>query len=480
VVFLDDRLQPWRWVAPGVALMLLMVIYPVAYTVVIAFTNYGDGHLLSKAQAIAQFESTYYDPPDAVRYAWTAYASPVGDAFLFRLVAEDGGVFIAQAGAPGLRRIEMIAQESPGATGPPDDDGLPRTILGYRRLARNEAVRFIAALQAQVIADPPYVVRITSLNEASQQARRYAYDPATDTLTDRSDGRVYVARDGRFVLLAARDGDGEITALSPGFASGVGLSNFLRVLTDERVREPFARVFAWTFAFAGISVASTFALGTALALTLNARDLPLRGFFRAAMIVPYAVPGFISILVWTGLLNPIYGPINNAIAGLTGVSPRWFSDPTLAKIAVLLINLWLGFPYMMLVVLGTLQSISPDIYEAAVIDGASPQQNFWHITLPLLLIAVAPLLVASFALNFNNFTVIDLFNEGGPPIGGGSVAGHTDILISYTYRLAFSGGRGTDYGFASAIAVLIFFIIGALTAFNFRLTGRLEQVSEHV
>ncbi len=100
--------------------------------------------------------------------------------------------------------------------------------------------------------------------------------------------------------------------------------------------------------------------------------------------------------------------------------------------------------------------------------------------LPLLLIAVAPLLISSFALNFNNFTVIDLFNEGGPPMGGGSVAGHTDILISYTYRLAFSGGRGTDYGFASAIAVFIFFIIGAITAFNFRLTRQIEQVSENV
>lgn len=471
VVFLSDRLYPWRWVMPGVAMMLLMVIYPVIYTVVIAFTNYGDGHLLSKLQVIEQFESTYYEPEGAARFHWTAYTGPAGDRFLFRLVDGDGRVFIGVPGETGLQPIEQVAD-----VGALADDGVPRSVMGYVRLARSDSVRYITTLQRAVIDDPPYVIRITSLDEARQQAPRYQYNSATGEMVDHQTGRVYVAERGRFVS----ETDGERHTLAPGFATGVGFDNFLRVVTDTRVRGPFVRVFVWTFVFAAGSVLSTFALGTVFALVLNASDLPMRGFFRSAMIVPYAVPGFISILVWTGLLNPIYGPINGVIAELTGVSPRWFSDPILAKIAVLAINLWLGFPYMMLVVLGTLQSISPDIYEAGMIDGANPRQSFQHITLPLLLIAVAPLLISSFALNFNNFTVIDLFNEGGPPMGGGSVAGHTDILISYTYRLAFSGGRGTDYGFASAIAVFIFFIIGAITAFNFRMTRQLEQVSENV
>src|SRR5262249_36855040 len=125
---------------------------------------------------------------------------------------------------------------------------------------------------------------------------------------------------------------------------------------------------------------------------------------------------------------------------------------------------------------GAMQSIPSDMYEAATIDGATGRQQFRYITLPMLLVALAPLLVASFAFNFNNFTIIELFNGGGPPISASPVAGHTDILLSYTYRLAFAGGAGVNYGFAAAIGIFIFMIVGPITYFNFRLTRRLEDV----
>jgi ABC-type sugar transport system permease subunit len=115
------------------------------------------------------------------------------------------------------------------------------------------------------------------------------------------------------------------------------------------------------------------------------------------------------------------------------------------------------------------------------VDGASGFQQFWRITLPLLLVAVGPLLVGSFAFNFNNFTIIQLYNNGGPPIPGTPTpAGYTDILISYTYKLAFGGGRGADLGLAAAISIVIFVIVGAITIANFRYTGMLEEVSESV
>lgn len=114
--------------------------------------------------------------------------------------------------------------------------------------------------------------------------------------------------------------------------------------------------------------------------------------------------------------------------------------------------------------------------EAATIDGAGAWQRFRKITFPLLLVAMAPLLVASFDFNFNNFTVIELFNNGGPPISAATVAGHTDILLSYTYRLAFVGAAGTDYGFAAAVSIFIFIIVGSITLFNFRLTRRFEEI----
>ena len=127
--------------------------------------------------------------------------------------------------------------------------------------------------------------------------------------------------------------------------------------------------------------------------------------------------------------------------------------------------------------MGALQSIPSEIYEASNVDGANARQRFWSLTLPLLLVAVGPILISSFAFNFNNFGVIRLYNQGGPAIT--PTAGWTDILISYTYRLAFAAGT-TDYGLASAITIVIFFIVLAITVLNFRFTGTWEEVSQNV
>jgi ABC-type sugar transport system permease subunit len=136
---------------------------------------------------------------------------------------------------------------------------------------------------------------------------------------------------------------------------------------------------------------------------------------------------------------------------------------------------------MMLICSGALQAIPSDIYEAAEVDGASIWQRFWGITLPLLLVAVGPLLIASFTFNFNNFTVIYAYNEGRPPIPGTPTpAGYTDILISYTFRLAFESGRGAEYGYAAAMTIVIFLIVASITLFQYRFMGQWEEVSENV
>jgi ABC-type sugar transport system permease subunit len=145
------------------------------------------------------------------------------------------------------------------------------------------------------------------------------------------------------------------------------------------------------------------------------------------------------------------------------------------------VNLWLGYPYFMLICSGALQAIPEDIYGAAEVDGANTWQRFWNITLPLLLVAVGPLLVASYVFNFTNFNIIFLFIAGGPPIAGAATqAGHTDILISYVYNLAFEGGRGAQYGLAAAITLVIFFIVATITLLQFRYTRMWEEVSENV
>jgi ABC-type sugar transport system permease subunit len=459
VIFLTDRLFPIRWLTPGLVLMLLMVVYPLVYTVYISFTNYSDGHLLSESQVIAQLEERYYQPKNAATYQMIVYRNPSGGLLLF-LTDAQGQRFTATP-EQGLQPYT--------AAGEP-----PASIGGYQKLELVQTFQYLTQLQNINIQSGDFQIRVTAPNEAQQSVRKYAYNAATDTVTDQETGQVYHAVRGTFV-----DAQGNPLPDATGFFVPVGFANLARVVSDPNIRGPFGQVFVWTVLFALLSTVLTFSAGLLLALVLNDEHLPLRGLFRSINILPYAIPGFISILIWVGLLNPYYGPFNQMLKAVLGVSPDWFSNATLTKVAILGINTWLGYPYMMLINLGALQSIPTDMYEAAELDGAGRLAKFRHLTLPMLFISVGPMLLGTFAFNFNNFTVIDLVNQGGPPIVGGfTPAGQTDILISYTYRLAFSGGHGADYAMAATIGIIIFIIIASLTAFNFRFTRQLEEVMD--
>jgi len=161
---------------------------------------------------------------------------------------------------------------------------------------------------------------------------------------------------------------------------------------------------------------------------------------------------------------------------LGGAEIPWLTDPWLAKASVLIVNLWLGFPYMFLVCTGALQSIPGDVIESARMDGARSSRIQRSIVFPLLLVSVAPLLIASFAFNFNNFTLIFLLTGGGPNYPGAPIlVGHTDILISMVYSVAFESGL-KQYGLASALSIIIFLIVGAISWAGFRRTRRLEEL----
>jgi maltose/maltodextrin transport system permease protein len=182
------------------------------------------------------------------------------------------------------------------------------------------------------------------------------------------------------------------------------------------------------------------------------------------------VPGFISILVFRGLFNQNSGEINLILGAIIGVKPAWFSSPLLAKSMLLIVNTWLGFPYMMVVCMGLIKAIPADLYEASAVAGAGPVTNFWRITLPLIITPLTPLLISSFAFNFNNFVLISLLTGGRPDFLDTSVpAGTTDILVSYTYRMAFQDS-GQQFGLGAAISTVIFLIVVAITLVQMRFT----------
>jgi maltose/maltodextrin transport system permease protein len=259
-------------------------------------------------------------------------------------------------------------------------------------------------------------------------------------------------------------------AILPGFRVYIAADNFLRIFTDDKFRGPFLRVFAWTVVFAGLSVVLTASLGMLLAELLSWESLKFAGLYRLLLFLPYAVPSFISILVFKGLFNRNFGEINLILDSLFGIRPNWMRDATLARLMLVIVNTWLGYPYVMLLCMGLQKSIPHDLYEASALAGAGPLTNFFKITWPMIRKPLTPLLISSFAYNFNNFVLIYLLTQGRPDILDTNLpAGDTDILVSYTYRIAFESS-GQSFGLASAISTLIFVMVAILSILNLRLT----------
>jgi len=255
------------------------------------------------------------------------------------------------------------------------------------------------------------------------------YDEATDSFTSLITGAKYIDNGrGNYANVANPE-----ELLNPGWRSPIWFENYFSLVTDEKVREPFIAVFIWTMVFATLTVLTQFSLGLLVALALD-RPLMGRRFYRIVIILPYAVPSIMSILIWGGMFDTEFGAIN-----------------------------------------GALQAIPSELSEAARIDGASNRQIFWQITLPLLLKILTPLLIASFAFNFNNFNLIFLLTGGGPRNDlDGEIAGATDILISYTYKIAF-GSQVQDLGLASAISVVIFVLVAAISLYGIKRSKVLEE-----
>jgi arabinogalactan oligomer/maltooligosaccharide transport system permease protein len=245
----------------------------------------------------------------------------------------------------------------------------------------------------------------------------------------------------------------------------IGLQNFVDILTsrDGPVWAPLSFYFTlavtalWTIANVSLHVI----LGVALALLLRDPALKLRGVYRMLLIVPWAVPNYITALIWRGMFHRQFGAVNGLLTAL-GLQPvSWFSQFWTAFTANLATNVWLGFPFMMVVTLGALSRIPKELEEAAALDGASRWQRLRHVTLPLLAPAMLPSVLLGAVWTFNMFNIVFL-------VSGGEPDGATEILVSQAYRWAFT--RGHRYGYAAAYAVLIFAVLALQSALSRRVT----------
>ncbi len=234
----------------------------------------------------------------------------------------------------------------------------------------------------------------------------------------------------------------------------VGLAQYARIFKEPELYNYLVRTLLWTT----INIVFHLVIGIGLALLLN-RPYRGRSVYRALLILPWALPQYIAALTWRGMYVPQYGAINIFLSKLGLPEVPWFRDEVAGFLAPTITNIWLGFPFMMVVALGGLQSIPKELYEAADLDGASPWWKLRKITLPLLRPVMIPAVILGTIWTFNNLNVIWLVTNQGEP------GDQTHILVTYVYKAAFNSYR---YGYAAAFSVLIFGILVALTWLNFR------------
>jgi arabinogalactan oligomer / maltooligosaccharide transport system permease protein len=452
------RTIPAKFLIPGTLFMIAFQVVPIVYTVDVALTNYSTGHIGSKADAIRQIQLTSLQPPaNGKQYTMAVARSASGSLVLLLQDQASGADFV---GTPkGLKPLakEAVTTGAAGIT----------AAKGYRLVKGNELFSLDATLRSYQVPLPGgSAVKPQTISTAAELRPTLRYDAKRDVFVRISDGAVFRDNGKGAFTSAAQE-------LEPGWKTGVGTRNFNSILSNKLIRGPFVRIFVWTIVFAASVVFLSFATGLFLAIVLNHKGLRFQRIYRSLVLIPWAVPGFLSLLVWQGLLNDDFGVVNR----IFHIHVPWLFDANWAKVTCILVSFWLTVPYFFLVAMGALQAIPDELTEAARVDGGGPWQIFRRVTLPLLLVAVSPLLIASFAFNFNNFNNIYLLTGGGPTQANQPIAGSTDILISYTYKLAIATGKGQDFGLASAVSIIIFFIVATISAVSFSRTKALENLN---
>ena len=245
-----------------------------------------------------------------------------------------------------------------------------------------------------------------------------------------------------------------------------GINQFLRVLDmNGNIGHQFWHVLAWTLVWAVFATFLNYILGMVLAMIINRKDTKGKGFWRFCFVLSIAVPQFVTLMIMHIMLQPS-GAVNVLLQNLGLISDPilFWQDATLAKITIIVINLWVGIPYTMLQVTGILQNIPGELYEAARMDGAGPVRIFFKITLPYMLFVTTPYLIASFVANINNFNVIYLLSGGGPTMVG-DTAGQTDLLVTWLYKLTIDQQY---YNLGAVIGVMTFVILTVVTLVTYR------------
>ena len=260
----------------------------------------------------------------------------------------------------------------------------------------------------------------------------------------------------------------------------IGFKNFTSMFFLSSYRATFNAVFGWTVIWTVCATTLQIIIGIATAVIANQNFIKGKRFFGVIFLLPWAIPAFVSIMSFSNIFNDSAGAINVQVIGLWNtlvpfahIAPiHWMTDTFWTKVAIIMIQGWLGFPYIYVMITGILQAIPEDLYEAATLDGATVMQKFNKITLPTIFAIAAPIFVTQYTFNFNNFSMIYLFNQGGPGDVGAN-AGGTDILISWIYKL--TTGTSPQYSLAAAVTLIISVLVIGISLIVFKKTHAVEM-----
>ncbi len=460
VTYLTSVSIPLKFFLPGILFLTAFVLAPILYTVAMSTVKYQTGNYISKTEAIDRINLLAIAPDEAGTTFDVVTGKTGSEIAILASDPVNKSYFLS---TPTDRILLDIGQLTL------DENGVATSAPNFTPSTADGSTSFDQDFSKYRFKyEGDYFIMMEGSTVGAVVRQTYFFNEKTGKFENLLDGQVYEDNGkGNF----ANTNDSE-DILQPGWRAPIWFSHYIDIVKNEKVRGPLVSVFLWTITFAGLTVLTQFALGLLVAMAMN-KAIRGRRIYRSIFILPYAMPSIMSILIWAGMFNTEFGAINT----LFNTDIAWFQNANFAKFAVILVNLWLGFPYFYLITSGAMQAIPSELSEAAQIDGASPRQVFTKITLPLLLKIVSPLLIASFAFNFNNFNLIYLLTGGGPRNDlDGEVAGATDILISYTYRIAF-GTNVQDLGFASAISVIIFFIVATISLYGIRKSKVLDTFS---
>ena len=361
ITYLTKISIPLKFFLPGLLFLAAFALGPVLYTLVMSGFQYQTGNYISKESAIERITTLGVEPDQA------------GTTFDVVVGRDEDGNFAILASDPFVTNQYFIASESELVPVDPsslelDSDGIAQSGPGFEPLGNRELRRIDQKLtQIRFEYQGEYFLQLEGSDIAAVKRQKLEYLSDSDQFRNLIDGTLY--SDNGLGNYANTDNPEDV--LQPGWRSPIWFSHYIDLFTDSKVRAPLVKVFIWTVIFASLTVLTQFALGLLVALAMN-RPIWGRRIYRSIFILPYAMPSIMSILIWGGMFDTEFGAINN----LFNSDVAWFQNANFARAAVIIVNLWLGFPYFYLVSSGALQAIPSELSEAAAIDGASGRQTF--------------------------------------------------------------------------------------------------------